>query len=285
MLVPSSVAPQPRGSLLASARAIVLALTLAGTLAACAGDKKEIEYVEQPVEQLYDAAFDLLEKKRYSDAALAFDEVERQHPYSIWARRAMLMSAFSYYQANKYEDAVNAADRFLKLHPGNKDAPYAYYLKALCSYEQILDVGRDQQATQDALASLEEIVRRYPTSEYARDARLKIDLTRDHLAGKEMAVGRFYLQRDQHVAAIARFRSVLELYQTTSHVPEALHRLTEAYLELGVDAEAQAAAAVLGYNFPDSDWYRDSYRLLQAKDLEPKSDEGSWISKTVKRVF
>jgi outer membrane protein assembly factor BamD len=223
--------------------------------------------------------------EEWTGAAKAFDEVERQHPYSTWATKAQLMAAYALYQANKYDEAVLAAQRFTQLHPGNKDAPYAYYLIAICHYEQITDIGRDQRTTQKALDALEEVVRRFPTSEYARDARLKIDLTRDHLAGKEMDVGRFYLKRRQYVAAINRFRSVVEKYQTTSHVPEALHRLTEAYLMLGVTGEAQTAAAVLGHNFPGSDWYMDSYALLTGHDLRPEVKKESWIGRAWNKVF
>jgi outer membrane protein assembly factor BamD len=254
-------------------------------LAACAGKKDEIEYVERPVETLYNMAVDKVADKNYREAALYFDEVERQHPYSVWARRSMLMSAYSYYQSNKYEEAIDAAQRFISLHPGNQDAPYAYYLIAISYYEQISDVGRDQQKTLESMNSLQEVVRRYPQSEYARDARLKIDMTRDHLAGKEMDVGRYYLTRGQTVSAINRFRTVVENYQTTSHVPEALHRLTEAYLTLGIVDEAQTAAAVLGYNYPGSEWYDSSYKLLVARDLQPAENKKSWISRTWNAVF
>jgi outer membrane protein assembly factor BamD len=189
------------------------------------------------------------------------------------------MSAYSLYQASKYDEAVVDLDRFIQLHPGNRDAAYAYYLKALCYYVQITDVGRDQKTTEQALKALDEVTRRFPESKYARDARLKLDLTRDHLAGKEMEIGRYYLNRDQYLAAINRFRRVIEQYQTTTHVPEALERLTECYLALGVKDEAQAAAAVLGYNFPGSDWYQDSYALLAAQNLQPADKPDSWIPK------
>lgn len=247
--------------------ALLAALSITLLLPGCAGKKSDIDednarYVEAPVEQLYNAAFTLLQRRRFTEAAKGFDEVERQHPYSVWARRSMLMSAFSYYEANKYDDATESIDRFLSLHPGSRDAPYAYYLKAICYYEQISDVGRDQEKTLQALNALDEIVRRFPNTEYARDARLKIDLTRDHLAGKEMYIGRYYLKHGQYVAAINRFKSVIETYQNTSHVPEALERMTEAYFAIGLVDEAQASAAVLGYNFPDSDWYKDAYGLL-----------------------
>ncbi len=247
-----------------------LALVLcAGLAAGCAQKKEQIRYVETPVEDLYNAAVDEMNKKRFLQAAVRFDEVERQHPYSIWARRAMLMAAYSYYESNRYDEAILAANRFIALHPGNRDVAYAYYIIAVSYYEQISDVGRDQKMTREALKALDEVVRRFPNSEYARDARLKIDLTQDHLAGKEMDVGRWYLRQEHHVAAINRFRRVVADYQTTSHVPEALHRLTEAYLALGVVEEAQSAAAVLGHNFPGSRWYEDSYDLLVRRKLRP----------------
>lgn len=244
-------------------------LVLCAALGACSGTgkKEKFAYVERPAETLYADAARELERKRYERAIAFFEEVERQHPYSAWARRAMLMKAFAYYQGNDYEEAVQALDQFIALHPGNKDAPYAYYLKAMCHYERIRDVGRDQEFTNNALAALTDVVRRYPNTEYARDARLKLDLTYDHLAGKEMSVGRFYLRQNKHIAAINRFKTVLERYQTTSHAPEALHRIVEAYLELGVVEEARAAAAVLGYNYPGSPWYQDTYRMFRQHDL------------------
>ena len=248
------------------------ALLLAAPLAACAGDdeRPRAEMPETPPEQIYSVALTQLDKGNWIPCAQAFDEVERQHPYSVWARRAILMSAFCYYQANKYNDAILAADRFITLHPGNKDAPYAYYLKAVSLYEQIVDVGRDQRRTEQAMAALSDLVRRFPQTDYARDARLKLDLTRDHLAGKEMAIGRYYLRRGEELAAISRFRTVVEKYQTTSHAPEALHRLVEAYLSLGVIGEARTAAAVLGHNYPGSEWYEDSYTLMAEYGKEPR---------------
>jgi outer membrane protein assembly factor BamD len=249
----------------------------------CASDKEE--YVERPVEVLYNSALDLMLEGKYTDAAKTFDEVERQHPYSVWATKAQLMAAFSYYQTNQYDQAILAADRFIQLHPNSVDAPYAFYLVAVSYYEQITDVGRDQKITEHALAALEEIVRRFPDTEYARDARLKIDLARDHLAGKEMEVGRFYLVQGNYVAAINRFRVVVEQFQTTTHVAEALHRLAEAYLALGVTDEAKTAAAVLGHNFPGSEWYQDSYALLTGQNLEPSENRDSWISRVWNSVF
>ncbi|WP_085882740.1 outer membrane protein assembly factor BamD [Oceanibacterium hippocampi] len=264
-------------------RRLAPALALALLLGACAGSEEE--YVERPVDELYNSAMNQLENGEYVIAAQQFDEVERQHPYSVWATKAQVMAAFANYQSNRYDDAILAAERFIQLHPGHKDTPYAYYLIAISYYEQIADVGRDQKLTQLALNALDEVVRRYPNSEYARDARLKIDLTQDHLAGKEMRIGRYYLRQGHYVAAINRFRTVVENYQTTSHVPEALHRLTEAYLELGVVDEAQAAAAVLGFNFPGSEWYLDSYALLTGKNLRPEANESSWIVRAWDNVF
>lgn len=243
-------------------------LCAAAFLAACAGDsKKKFAYVERPVEVLYQEAAKKLEQKRYSEAVPLFEEVERQHPYSAWARRAMLMKAFAHYQTNDYDEAVAALDQFITLHPGNKDAPYAYYLKAMCYYERITDVGRDQENTENAVKALNDVIRRYPNTEYARDARLKLDLTYDHLAGKEMYIGRYYLKQNMQIAAINRFKYVINNYQTTSHVPEALHRLVEAYLELGIVDEARAAAAVLGHNYPGSKWYQDSYQFFRRRGL------------------
>ena len=261
---------------------VALAATVGLVLALLVGCAPgEEPYVERPVEELYNEAMDSLLDEDFEAAVADFAEVERQHPYSVWATRAQIMSAFVYYQSNRYDDAIAAAGRFIELHPGNRDAAYGYFLIAMSYYEQISDVGRDQRTTALALQALEEVVRRFPGSTYARDARLKIDLTRDHLAGKEMTVGRYYLRRGNPVAAIGRFRKVVELYQTTSHAAEALHRLTEAYLALGVSGEAQTAAAVLGHNYPGSRWYQHSYALLVDADLKPEADEESWIS----RVF
>lgn len=257
--------------------ALALAAALGLAVAGCSSNGDEDEYVERSVSELYNTAMDELGQENYQEAAKLFDEVERQHPYSVWASKAQLMSAFAYYQDNSYDEAINALDRFIELHPGNRDVAYAYYLKGLSYYERISDVRRDQQMTVKARASLQELVKRFPDSRYARDARLKLDLTEDHLAGKEMAVGRFYLNKGHYLAAINRFRKVIEDYQTTSHVPEALHRLVEAYLALGIVDEAKATAAVLGHNFPGSEWYMDSYELLTGRDVRPEADEDSWI--------
>ncbi|QPC44890.1 outer membrane protein assembly factor BamD [Kaustia mangrovi] len=238
----------------------------------------------QPVAQLYNKGLDELKDGDYRGAAKQFEEVERQHPYSSWATRATLMAAYSYYQRNAYDDAINAAQRFITLHPGHKDAAYAYYLIALSYYEQIADVRRDQTATEKALSSLEEVVRRFPDSPYAKDAKAKAVLARDHLAGKQMEVGRYYLNKRAYVAAINRFQTVVTKYQTTSHVPEALYRLVEAYMALGVTSEAQTAAAVLGHNYPNSQWYDDAFALLKSDGLEPQKNEESWISQALSSV-
>ena len=247
--------------------------------------RADTRYVARDVNTLYNAAWQQMRNRNYTAAALIFDEVERQHPYSVWARRAVLMSAYCYYQGNRYDEAIDAATRFIQLHPGNKDVPYAYYLKAISLYEQIGDVERDQQKTEDALTALQDLVQRFPDTEYARDARLKVDLTRDHLAGREMTIGRFYLRQGEYIAAINRFHSVIDKYQTTTHAPEALERLTEAYLALGVVKEAQTSAAVLGYNYPGSRWYMDAYALLTENNIAPSENEESWISKAFRTVF
>ena len=261
-------------------------LVLSAFLAACSGGTSvKPLYVERPVEVIYRAVHKELMNRNYTFAAQEFDEVERQHPYSKWARRALVMSAYTYYLQNKYDEAIATAQRFLALYPGNSQAPYAYYLIAISQYERISDVRRDQYTTELAQRALTEVIRRYPGSDYARDSILKIDLTRDNLAAKEMEVGRFYLYRGDYLAAAGRFRNVIEQYGTTSHVPEALHRLTEVYVSLGVVHEAQNAAAVLGYNFPNSQWYKDSYRILRQRDLTPVKDEKSWISRALDTVF
>ncbi|WP_293702191.1 MULTISPECIES: outer membrane protein assembly factor BamD [unclassified Sphingopyxis] len=249
----------------AAARLLAAALVVTPLLAACAGGgvKKDTRYVARDVNTLYRAAQDRLDRQQYGLAAALFDEVERQHPYSPWARRAQLMSSFSYYMDREYTPAIEAAQRFLAIHPGNKDAPYAYYLIGLSYYEQISDVTRDQKITQQASNALGEVIRRYPDSRYASDARLKIDLVQDHLAGKEMEIGRFYQRSSNWLAASIRFREVVDKYQTTSHAPEALYRLTESYLALGIPAEAKKSAAVLGANYPGNEWYERAYKLMQ----------------------
>lgn len=238
------------------------ALVLTSGCGGRGGKNRDTAYVARDVDTLYSAAKSRLDHGDAKQAAALFDEVERQHPYSPWARRAQLMSAFSYYVARDYNKAIQSAQRFLSIHPGNRDAPYAYYLIAVSYYEQISDVTRDQKITQQAKQALTELARRYPNTRYAADARLKLDLVNDHLAGKEMTIGRFYERSGKWVAATLRFRNVVDNYQTTSHAPEALYRLVESYLSLGIPEEAEKAAAVLGANYPSSDWYKKAYELM-----------------------
>jgi len=255
-----------------TSRSLALVLIAASlTVGGCARNrsKGELPYVARDVGTLYDAAKDRLDRGDYKLAAALFDEVERQHPYSIWARRAQLMSAFSYYLEHDYTKSIQSAQAYIAVHPGSRDAAYAYYLVALDYYEQIADVTRDQKITQQAQDALGELIRRYPDSRYAQDARLKVDLVRDHLAGKEMEVGRFYETRGQWLAAALRFRQVIDHYQTTTHVPEALMRLTECYLELGVPDQAKQAAAVLGANYPGTWWYQHAYKLITEHPVKP----------------
>lgn len=223
----------------------------------------EETFTDQPVESLYSQAMDHLEKGSYTRAALAFVEVERQHPYSALAPKALLMAAYSYYQARKYDDALENYRVFIQLHPGHEHIAYAYYMVGICYYEQIPMVQRDQKTTEEALGAFEEVVRRFPGSPYGKDARLKIDLIRDHLAGKEMDVGRYYLKQQAYLAALNRFKNVVEGFQTTSHAPEALHRMVECYLALGILDQAQKMAALLGYNYPGSSWYADTYAVIR----------------------
>jgi len=243
---------------------LLLAASALLPLAACAHKKTGLDtlYVARDVSSLYNAAKRSMDGGDYDQAAKLFDEVERQHPYSIWARRAQLMSAFNYYLAQKYTDAISSAQRFLTIHPGNVEAPYAQYLIAMSYYQQIDEVTRDQSNTQQASDAFGELIRRYPDSRYAQDARLKMDLIKDHLAGKEMEIGRFYQREGQWLAASYRFRSVVDQYQTTTQTPEALERLVECYLALGVPEEAQKTAAVLGRNYPETSWYKQALRLL-----------------------
>jgi outer membrane protein assembly factor BamD len=270
----------PPGLVRAVAFAAASALTL--FLGACAGtdsDDKDPQYVERPVDQIYADAWKQIRAENWVPAAKQFDEVERQHPYSVWARRAMLMAAYCYYEGNSYTDAISTADQYIQLHPGSKEVSYAFYIKAMAQYEQIVDIGRDQSNTEAALTALQDVVQRFPDSEYARDASLKIDLALDHMAGKEMAVGRYYLNHGDYIGAINRFRVVVERYQKTSQISEALERLTEAYYAMGIYNEAKTAAAVLGANYPGSPWYKDAYDLLQAHDMKPEIDKGSWLER------
>jgi len=261
-----------KGSVKRASKVLAVTGVCALALAACAGkpNRPQISAQQRPIDQIYSAGANKLDQRDWADAVQYFHEVERQYPYSEWARRAILMTAYAHYQGNAYDDARDDADRFISLYPGNASAVYAYYIKAVCYFEQIIDVGRDQAATEQALAALRDVVRRYPTSEYATDAKLKIDMVNDQLAGKEMSIGRYYLTLGQPLAAIGRFRTVIDKYQTTSDAPEALYRLVEAYLTLGLTDEAKRNAAVLGFNYPGERWYQDAYNLMQGKGLRPQ---------------
>lgn len=255
-------------------------------LTACAGDGAiEGEMDERPADILYAEASQALEDGRYQKATTLFEEFERQHPYAQQATEAQLMAAFASYKDQRYDEAILAIDRFIELHPGNDDIDYAYYLKALSFYEQISNVNRDQEMTRQALEALTTLINRFPGSEYARDAKLKRDLTLDHLAGKEMAVGRYYLRRGHVNAAINRFRNVVIDFETTTHAPEALHRLVEAYLTLGLVNEAVRVAAVLGHNYPGSDWYEKSYNLLDSEQHAQIVEDRTWVDRTVDSLF
>jgi outer membrane protein assembly factor BamD len=259
-------------------------LLLAASLAGCGSDfdffaHKDV-VPDEPADRLYnEGLYNLNILKNPTEAAKKFEEVDRQHPYSDWARKALLMSAYAYYTAGDYDECVGAAKRYITLHPGSPDAPYAQFLIGSSYYDQIPDITRDQSDTDKALGALDEVIRKYPTSQYAESARQKVQVARDQLAGKEMEVGRYYLKKKDYTGAINRFKVVITKYQTTREVEEALERLTEAYMALGITGEAQTAAAVLGHNFPDSPWYRDAYRLVKSGGLEPSEDKGSWISK------
>lgn len=265
------------------------AVVAALTVSACAGSKprQKLAYEERPVEALYNTGYQRLQSKRWMDAVDYFQEVERQHPYSEWARRAILMQVYAYYQNSNYQDAVAAADRFIALFPGNPSASYAFYMKAVCNFEQIVDVGRDQGYAEAALAGLRDVVRRYPATPYATDARVKIDMVNDQLAGKEMAVGRFYQRANQPLGALNRYKAVVnsEAFQRTSHTPEALYRLVEVNLTLGLTEEARRNAAVLGFNYPGSPWYAEAYALLtergESLQVQPQARRASWLQRLI----
>ncbi len=255
-----------------SALALALALIAAVAVSGCSTFKKKkptLAYEERPVELLFSVGASYLDRHQWGDAVNYFREVERQHPYSEWSRRSILMTAYAHYEANDYGEAIADSDRFITLYPGNVATPYAYYLKAICYFEQIVDVGRDQASTEQAQLALGEVIKRFPKTEYAVDARLKLDMVQDQLAGKEMTIGRFYLRNGDPIAAIGRFRTVVSRYQTTSHTPEALYRLVEAYLTVGLVDEAKKNGAVLGFNYPGDVWYRDAFNLLTSRGLRP----------------
>src|SRR6516162_4825064 len=271
-----------------AASLVVLAIPLSGCGTGALWDKfmaKDDTFVDEPADKLYNEGLYLMNQRKDPKAASKkFEEVDRQHPYSDWARKSLLMSAYSYYQSGDYDSCIGAATRYVTLHPGSPDAAYAQYLIAASHYDQIPDVSRDQGRTEKAIAALEEVVRKYPTSEYAVSAKAKMQAARDQLAGKEMDIGRYYMEKRDFTGAINRFKTVVTQYQTTRHVEEALARLTEAYMAIGVVGEAQTAAAVLGHNFPDSRWYKDAYNLVRSGGVEPSENQGSWISRAFKKV-
>lgn len=267
-----------------------IVMVLVGPIAACDTigelnpfDKQEAYKPEitpsVPAEQLYNEGLGLLQKNDFTDAAKKFTDLDKQYPFSVWSKKALILQTYAYYTARNYEEAVTAGRRYLTLHPASPDAAYAAYMVGMSYYNQIPDVTRDQERTEKALLTLQEVVQRWPNSEYASDAKYKIQVAKDQIAGREMVVGRYYLERRNYTAAINRFRLVVSSYQSTNQVEEALSRLAESYVALGIMNEAQTAAAVLGHNFPDSRWYRDTYTLLQSKGSEPREDRGSWISR------
>jgi outer membrane protein assembly factor BamD len=269
---------------------MLLVLPMLAFVAGCStwslfgGDKDEV-LPDEPAEKLYnEGVYYLNEKHDPKAAAKKFEEVDRQHPYSEWARKSLVMSAYSYYDARNYDESISSAKRYISLHPGTADAAYAMYLVGASYFDQIPDVSRDQGRTEKAMAALEEVVRKFPDSEYAASARRKIEGARDQLAAKEMTVGRYYQGRKDFIGAINRFKVVVTRYQTTRHVEEALMRLTECYLTLGIVPEAQTAAAVLGHNFPDSAWYKDAYQMVKGQGYEPQEDNGSWISRAFRKL-
>ena len=266
------------------ARLLALAL-VAPALAGCESlgslwGPKEDPVLDEPADRIYNEGLYLLNvKKDTKGAAKRFEEVDRQHPYSEWARKSLIMSAYAYYEAGAYDDSINSAKRYIQLHPGSPDAAYAQFLIGSSYFDQIREVSRDQERTEKAISMLDEVIRKYPSTEYAVSAKRKIEQARDQLAGQRMLIGRYYMERRDYTGAATRFKEVVTKYQTTRHVEEALLRLTEVYLALGVVSEAQTSAAVLGHNFPDSRWYKDAYALLGKRGLEPSEDKGSWISR------
>jgi len=266
--------------LLRGARALALVALLVPVAACGLFDKDSVQIPDQPAEKIYNEALYLMnERQDYRAAAKRFEEVDRQHPYSEWSRKALLMSAYAFYEAKEYPEAINSAKRYIQMHPGSQDAAYAQFILGSAYYDQILDVTRDQKQTREAIAALEEVIRKYPNTEYAISAKRKIDVGRDTLAGKEMEIGRYYLNRRDFTGAINRFKVVVTQYQTTRHVEEALMRLTEGYMALGIVHEAQTAAAILGHNFPNSRWYKEAYSLVRSGGVEPREDQKSWISR------
>ncbi|WP_390914233.1 outer membrane protein assembly factor BamD [Pseudosulfitobacter sp. SM2401] len=280
----------------ASGKRLIVALLLSTTLVACGGSRnlpttgslfnpQQVPLESFTAEQIFERGEFELERNQPSEAAFFFGEIERLYPYSDWAKRALIMQAFAHHRDKEYPDSRSAAQRFIDFYPDDDDAAYAQYLLALSYYDQIDEVGRDQGLTFQALQSLREVIERYPNSEYAKSSILKFDLAFDHLAGKEMEIGRYYLRRDHYASAINRFRVVVEDFQTTSHTAEALHRLVEAYLSLGLTEEAQTAGAILGYNYQSTEWYEDSYKLLTGRGLELKAAGDGWLRQVYRQMI
>lgn len=268
---------------------VALAAACAGVLLSACSSDDDIDlatYVEQtePADVLYNQGLANLDQGNVREAGRKFEAVDRQHPYSEQARKSIVMNAFVQYKQGNYTEAINAAKRYVTLYPTNPDAAYAQYIIGLAYYRQIRDVTQDQKEARRTIEAMDELVQRWPDSEYVEDAKAKIRFARDQLAGKEMQVGRYYLERREYIAAIKRFRNVVENYSNTRQVEEALSRLTEAYYAMGLASEAQTAAAVLGNNYPDSQWYKDSYSLLQSGGLSPSENSGSWLSKAGKAL-
>jgi outer membrane protein assembly factor BamD len=280
--LPTSRSRRRRGS---PTRALLIVLA-AAALSACAWfGEKDLPLSDDPADRLYNEGLFLLNTKHdFKAAAKKFEEVDRQHPYSEWARKSLIMSAYAYYEGRQFDEAITSAKRYVTLHPGSPDAAYAQYLIGSSYFEQIPDITRDQLGTEKALNALDEVVRKFPNSEYAASAKRKIDIAKDQLGGKEMTIGRYYQEKRDYTGAINRFKVVVTQYQTTRHVEEALMRLTEVYMTLGIVDEAQTAAAVLGHNFPDSPWYKDAYRLVKSGGLEPHETQSSWISKAFRKL-
>jgi len=268
---------------------VLIAMAAVLTLSACNGGRARprLAYEERPVELLYNTGYERLQRQRWADAVDYFQEVERQHPYSEWSRRAILMQIYAYYQNGNYEESIAASDRFIQLFPGSPSAAYAFYMRATCHFEQIVDVGRDQGQAEQALAGLRDVARRYPNSSYATDATVKIDMVNDQLAGKEMNIGRYYQRANQPLAAIGRYKAVIdnEAFQRTSHTPEALYRLVEVYLTLGLKDEAERNGSVLGFNYPGSPWYAEAYALLtedgRTPETAPTGQRESWLRRII----
>ncbi len=267
------------------AAAVLVLVGSAVTLIGCSSEKTLEPFVEIPAEKSYNAGLAYLQQGDYAKATKKFEEVDEQHPYSEWARKSLIMTTYTNYTRANFTEAITQGKRYLTLYPGSEDAAYAQWMIAQSYFNQMPDITRDQKMTQQAMQAMQELVDRYPDSPYAAEGRKRLDIAKDQLAGKEMEVGRYYLTRNQYIGAVNRFKTVVQDYQTTRHIEEALERLTEAYFAMGLTDEAQTAAAVLGHNYPDSRWYKDAYKLLNTNGLEPRENTQSWISKAFKAAM